>query len=415
MGSGGGASGTMAQVKLGPDRAAERVALQKKAQEVEAAAVQGRAAGGAASAGASGPSLSPRSRAAKTRQWDAERRQVLYGGAPAAKAKALKDMEARKSLLAMAANSDLTSAAAESQVAAAMADEQAALGRVGAHRAGGPGVNHDDRPVAAHRCNDASTQAPGPPPVGHALHALSLPEHNQSRDAVAVATKANTHMKIEEQAHALQRQEEEEAEDLARLRAEAFALQSVQHAPPPPQPSPPSMQPPHQLAPPKSSSANPVDVLQTSSGDGMTESGPVEETAVDDLDHEAPPQDDKEAFVWYRARAGLGDVDAMFNLGVCYEEGRGVRQDGKMAFAWYQRAASRGDSDALFSLGAQSFHILHCRADSNSQQPNVCHTAVHGSLTPTASTVYSWQQQLLHFRGSTHLDVRTKFRMHSAV
>ena len=352
MGAGGGASRTMTQVKLGPDRAAERVALQKKAQQVEAAALQGSPAGGAASAGVSGPSLSPRSRAAKTRQWDAERRQVLYGGAPAAKAKALKDMEARKSLLAMAANTDLTSAASQSQVAAAIANEQAAAGRVGAHRAGGPGVNHDDRPVAAHRF--ASTPAPGPPPVTHALHTLSQhlpPEHSESRDAVAVATKANTHMKIEEQAHALQRQEEEEAEDLARLRAEAFALQSVQHAPPAPQPPPPSMQPPHQLAPPKSSSANPVDVLQTSGRDGMTELGPVEETVLDDLDHEAPPQDDKDAFVWYRARAGLGDVDAMFNLGVCYEEGRGVRQDGQMAFAWYQRAASRGDSDALFSLG----------------------------------------------------------------
>ena len=51
-------------------------------------------------------------------------------------------------------------------------------------------------------------------------------------------------------------------------------------------------------------------------------------------DADEPPEDAFEAAVWYRGRAGLGDVDAMFNLGVCYEEGRGVAQDGKLACAW---------------------------------------------------------------------------------
>ena len=51
-------------------------------------------------------------------------------------------------------------------------------------------------------------------------------------------------------------------------------------------------------------------------------------------DADEPPEDAFEAAVWYRGRAGLGDVDAMFNLGVCYEEGRGVAQDGKLACSW---------------------------------------------------------------------------------
>ena len=45
-----------------------------------------------------------------------------------------------------------------------------------------------------------------------------------------------------------------------------------------------------------------------------------------------------EAVIWYRARAALGNVDALFNLGVCYEEGRGVPQNFKAAVAWYERA-----------------------------------------------------------------------------
>ena len=44
-----------------------------------------------------------------------------------------------------------------------------------------------------------------------------------------------------------------------------------------------------------------------------------------------------EAVIWYRARAALGNVDALFNLGVCYEEGRGVPQNFKAAVAWSER------------------------------------------------------------------------------
>lgn len=52
-----------------------------------------------------------------------------------------------------------------------------------------------------------------------------------------------------------------------------------------------------------------------------------------------------------RARAEAGDIDAAYNLGVCYEEGRGVGRDPVQAFEWYAEAAGGGDADALFSVG----------------------------------------------------------------
>ena len=44
-------------------------------------------------------------------------------------------------------------------------------------------------------------------------------------------------------------------------------------------------------------------------------------------------------------------MDAAYNLGVCYEEGRGVPVDHEAAFGWYAEAAAGGDADALFALG----------------------------------------------------------------
>eukprot|EP00960_Hanusia_phi_P040163 754283-Hanusia_phi.AAC.1 len=51
------------------------------------------------------------------------------------------------------------------------------------------------------------------------------------------------------------------------------------------------------------------------------------------------------------ARAQEEDVDAMFNLGVCYEEGRGVNANPMLACWWYSKAAELGDADAMFNVG----------------------------------------------------------------
>ncbi len=53
----------------------------------------------------------------------------------------------------------------------------------------------------------------------------------------------------------------------------------------------------------------------------------------------------------YRRLVEKGDVRAQDNLGIMYENGRGVRQDYAEAMAWYRRAADRGDAAAQFNVG----------------------------------------------------------------
>ena len=51
------------------------------------------------------------------------------------------------------------------------------------------------------------------------------------------------------------------------------------------------------------------------------------------------------------ALAEQGDAVAQFNLGVMYENGRGVPQDDAYAGGWYRLAADQGYADAQFNLG----------------------------------------------------------------
>ena len=62
-------------------------------------------------------------------------------------------------------------------------------------------------------------------------------------------------------------------------------------------------------------------------------------------------QDDSEAVRWYRLAADQGHAVAQFNLGVMYANGRGVPQDDTEAVLWYRLAADRGDADAQNNLG----------------------------------------------------------------
>ena len=54
---------------------------------------------------------------------------------------------------------------------------------------------------------------------------------------------------------------------------------------------------------------------------------------------------------WYRKSAEQGIADAQFNLGVMYDEGRGVTQDYNEAVKWYRKSAEQGLRDAQFNLG----------------------------------------------------------------
>lgn len=59
------------------------------------------------------------------------------------------------------------------------------------------------------------------------------------------------------------------------------------------------------------------------------------------------PQDYKEAVKWYRLAAAQGYAGAQNNLGVMYGNGQGVIQDNVYAHMWFNVAASNGDADAV--------------------------------------------------------------------
>jgi TPR repeat protein len=58
----------------------------------------------------------------------------------------------------------------------------------------------------------------------------------------------------------------------------------------------------------------------------------------------------EEAFKWYTKSAAQGYVDAEHNLGVLYEDGRGVTKDISKAIEWYTKAAEKGDAFAAKRL-----------------------------------------------------------------
>ena len=57
------------------------------------------------------------------------------------------------------------------------------------------------------------------------------------------------------------------------------------------------------------------------------------------------------SFFWMRRLAETGNVPAMFNLGIMYQNGLGTPEDPEQAYAWYRRAADTGDGDALYMTG----------------------------------------------------------------
>ena len=64
------------------------------------------------------------------------------------------------------------------------------------------------------------------------------------------------------------------------------------------------------------------------------------------------PQDFAEAAKWYRLAADQGYSLAQNNLGILYEEGRGVPQDLAEAVKWHRLAADQNNAFAQNRLGA---------------------------------------------------------------
>jgi len=63
------------------------------------------------------------------------------------------------------------------------------------------------------------------------------------------------------------------------------------------------------------------------------------------------PQDYAEAVKWYRKAAENGHASAQNNLGLMYNKGQGVPQDYAEAVKWYRKAAENGHASAQYNLG----------------------------------------------------------------
>mmetsp|Transcript_13970 Transcript_13970/g.22007 ORF Transcript_13970/g.22007 Transcript_13970/m.22007 type:complete len:308 (-) Transcript_13970:90-1013(-) len=61
-------------------------------------------------------------------------------------------------------------------------------------------------------------------------------------------------------------------------------------------------------------------------------------------------QNDEEALDWYTKAANLGHVTAKFSVGEAFEAARGVPQSDEEACLWYHRAAIAGDEDSKVAL-----------------------------------------------------------------
>ncbi len=58
-----------------------------------------------------------------------------------------------------------------------------------------------------------------------------------------------------------------------------------------------------------------------------------------------------QAIELFRSLATHGDVDAQYNLGLMYDNGKGVTQDYKEAVKWYRLSAKQGHAGAQLNLG----------------------------------------------------------------
>ena len=64
----------------------------------------------------------------------------------------------------------------------------------------------------------------------------------------------------------------------------------------------------------------------------------------------APSLDSSQMRTCNEKAAELGSADAMYDLGVIYEEGKGVAKDTQQALNWYQEAADAGSQNAKAKL-----------------------------------------------------------------
>jgi hypothetical protein len=82
---------------------------------------------------------------------------------------------------------------------------------------------------------------------------------------------------------------------------------------------------------------------------------------TDPFDDEVDKDVEAETIAVFRLAAAKGDVDAMFNLGLCYKNGeQGVEKDAATAFSWFQRAAESATGDDGHGHATAQCNIAVC-------------------------------------------------------
>lgn len=70
------------------------------------------------------------------------------------------------------------------------------------------------------------------------------------------------------------------------------------------------------------------------------------------LNGESVEIDEARALEWFIYAAEKGIVEALFTLGIMYEQGLGTTPDEKQAYVYYEQAAIGGYDDAQYRLGS---------------------------------------------------------------
>lgn len=84
-------------------------------------------------------------------------------------------------------------------------------------------------------------------------------------------------------------------------------------------------------------------------------------------------------FLKAKAAAEQGNAEAQWNLGFCYEWGKGVEQDSAEAVKWYRKAAEQGNTFAQFRLGDCYYSGKGVEKNHDQALKWYCKSAEHGN------------------------------------
>ncbi|MGA6992474.1 MAG: tetratricopeptide repeat protein [Candidatus Deferrimicrobiaceae bacterium] len=105
------------------------------------------------------------------------------------------------------------------------------------------------------------------------------------------------------------------------------------------------------------------------------------------------PQDNTEAWKWYRKAAKQGLPDAQHNLGLMYEKGQGVPQNHTEAGKWYRRAADQGLPEAQVNLG-----IMYYNGQGVPQDYILAHMWLNIAASHYPASVKKSVNDVIHYR-----------------